>query len=118
MPYFVESTKRCIPNVMDGLNITPRKVMCYFLQKYKVTDPPEPIKIRDLASAVSCHCVYQHRDTSLERSIFLMARNYCGTNNLNLLEPHGYFGSRENVRLYFISKLNVYCWYCNVILIV
>uniref|UniRef100_A0A0A9CVG2 DNA topoisomerase (ATP-hydrolyzing) n=1 Tax=Arundo donax TaxID=35708 RepID=A0A0A9CVG2_ARUDO len=97
VPYFVETAKRCIPNLMDGLNITPRKVMCCLLEKDdKDENYGKQRTISDLASFVSQNCGYLHRLQSIESSIFSMAKNFCGTNNLNLLEPIGLFGSRDD----------------------
>ena len=38
--------------------------------------------------------VYQHGEQSLNQTIVSMAQDYVGSNNLNLLQPNGQFGTR------------------------
>ena len=42
---------------------------------------------------VSEHSVYHHGEASLTAAIVNMAQTYVGSNNINLLEPNGHFGS-------------------------
>ena len=81
---------RSIPNLMDGLKPSLRKILfsCF---KRKLT---EEIKVAQLAGYVSENAAYHHGEASLNGTIVNMAQNFCGTNNLNLLEPIGQFGTR------------------------
>ena len=38
---------------------------------------------------------YNHGEQSAEDTIINMAQDFVGSNNLNLLEPHGQFGTRD-----------------------
>ena len=45
-------------------------------------------------SYVSEHAAYHHGEASLTSTIINMAQTFVGTNNINLLEPSGQFGTR------------------------
>lgn len=47
-----------------------------------------------LTGYVAEHSAYHHGEVSLSSTIIGMAQNYVGSNNLNLLEPVGQFGTR------------------------
>nr|CAG8608942.1 9520_t:CDS:2 [Entrophospora candida] len=59
-------------------------------------DLKEQIKIPILAAYVSEHTEYHHSITSLYSTIIGLAQNFVGSNNINLLEPIGQFGSRKD----------------------
>ncbi|CAG8574232.1 177_t:CDS:10 [Acaulospora morrowiae] len=81
---------RSIPSVLDGLKPGQRKVLfCCF--KRNLT---KEIKVIQLAGYVSEHSAYHHGEASLHSTIVTMANNFIGSNNVNLLEPSGQFGSR------------------------
>ena len=83
---------RTIPNVMDGMKPSQRKVMyTAFRRKYK-----ETVKVVQFAGAVLETAAYHHGDAALQGAIIAMARRYCGSNNVNLLHPDGQFGSRHS----------------------
>lgn len=52
------------------------------------------IKVGQLVGSVMEKAAYHHGDTSLSMTIVNMAQNYVGSNNINLLEPRGQFGTR------------------------
>jgi DNA topoisomerase-2 len=52
------------------------------------------IKVAQLGGAVSEKSCYHHGEASLYGAIVNMAQNYMGSNNINLLEPNGQFGTR------------------------
>ncbi|CAG8482548.1 2580_t:CDS:10 [Diversispora eburnea] len=81
---------RSIPSMLDGLKPGQRKVLfgCF---KRKLN---KEIKVIQLAGYVSEHSAYHHGEASLHSTIITMANNFIGSNNLNLLEPSGQFGSR------------------------
>lgn len=81
---------RSIPSICDGLKISQRKILyCSF--KRNLTNE---IKVAQLSGYVSEKAMYHHGENSLQGAIINMAQNYIGSNNLNLLEPRGQFGSR------------------------
>ena len=52
------------------------------------------IKVAQLAGYVSEHSAYHHGEASLNGAIVNMAQNFVGSNNINILEPNGQFGTR------------------------
>ena len=81
---------RSIPNMVDGLKTSLRKILfCAF--KRKLTSE---IKVAQFSGYVSEHSSYHHGEASLNGAIVNMAQNYVGSNNINLLEPNGQFGTR------------------------
>ena len=83
--------ERSIPNVMDGLKISQRKVLFGCFKKNLVD---KEIKVAQLAGYVSEQASYHHGEASLQSTIIGMAQNFVGSNNINLLQPNGQFGSR------------------------
>ena len=81
---------RSIPNAIDGLKISLRKIL-YAAFKRKLTSE---IKVAQFSGYVSEHSAYHHGEASLNGAIVNMAQTYVGSNNINLLEPNGQFGSR------------------------
>lgn len=81
---------RSIPCVLDGLKPAQRKVI-YGLQKRPGNREG---KVNDLAGYISLNTAYHHGDQLLVMTIVLMAQDFVGSNNLNLLFPLGNFGSR------------------------
>ena len=81
---------RSIPNLMDGLKISLRKILfCAF--KKRLTNE---IKVAQFSGYVSENSLYHHGEESLNKAIVGMAQNFIGSNNINLLFPSGQFGSR------------------------
>jgi DNA topoisomerase-2 len=81
---------RSIPNLMDGLKISLRKILFSSFKKRLTTE----IKVAQFSGYVSEHSCYHHGETSLNETIVGMAQNFIGSNNINLLYPAGQFGSR------------------------
>ena len=79
---------RSIPNMVDGLKISLRKIL-FSAFKRKLTSE---IKVAQFSGYVSEHSAYHHGEASLNGAIVNMAQNFVGSNNINLLEPHGQFG--------------------------
>ena len=84
--------ERSIPNMMDGLKISLRKILFAAFKK-KLT---KEIKVAQFSGYVSEHSGYHHGEASLNGAIVGMAQNYVGSNNINLLLPNGQFGTRLN----------------------
>jgi DNA topoisomerase-2 len=81
---------RSIPNLMDGLKISLRKILFSAFKKNLKTE----IKVAQFSGYVSEHSGYHHGEASLNAAIVGMAQNFVGSNNINLFEPNGQFGSR------------------------
>jgi DNA topoisomerase II len=81
---------RSLPNVMDGLKPSQRKIFWAALKKNLSSE----IKVAQLAGYVSEVAAYHHGEASLNGAIINMAQNFVGSNNLNLLVPNGQFGTR------------------------
>ena len=83
-------TKRSIGSLFDGLKPSQRKILfaCFKRKLYS------EIRVAQLAGYVSENAAYRHGEASLQGAIIGMAQNYVGSNNINLLEPNGQFGTR------------------------
>ena len=88
--YAQESVARAIPELLDGLKPSQRKVL-YSCFKRKLKND---IKVAQLAGYVSEHSAYHHGEMSLQKCIVAMAQDFVGSNNINLLFPSGQFGTR------------------------
>ena len=88
--FSVADCVRSIPNVLDGLKPSQRKVL-YSCNKRNLK---EEIKVAQLAGYVSEHSAYHHGEMSLTMTIVNLAQNFVGSNNINLLFPAGQFGTR------------------------
>jgi DNA topoisomerase-2 len=81
---------RSIPNLMDGLKTSLRKILYSAFKKNLTTE----IKVAQFSGYVSEHSGYHHGEASLNGAIVGMAQNFVGSNNINLLLPNGQFGTR------------------------
>lgn len=79
---------RSIPNMVDGLKTSLRKIL-YSAFKRKLTSEIKVAQFTGYVSETSC---YHHGEQSLNTTLIGMAQNFTGSNNINLLEPHGQFG--------------------------
>ncbi|KAJ1611468.1 DNA topoisomerase II, partial [Cryptosporidium canis] len=106
-------TTRSIPNLLDGLKPGQRKVLFAAFKK-KLNNE---LKVAQLAGYVAEHSAYHHGESSLQSTIVNMAQNFVGSNNLNLLEPCGQFGSRKeggkdaSAARYIFTKLSKWTRY-------
>jgi DNA topoisomerase-2 len=82
--------ERSIPNLIDGLKISTRKIIYSAFKK----NLNNSIKVAQFSGYVSEHSGYHHGEESLNKAIVGLAQNYVGSNNINLLKPEGQFGSR------------------------
>ena len=82
--------ERSIPNMMDGLKISLRKILYSAFKKNLTSE----IKVAQFSGYVSEHSGYHHGEASLNAAIVGMAQDYVGSNNINLLMPNGQFGTR------------------------
>lgn len=81
---------RSIPNLMDGLKTSLRKILFSAFKKRLTSE----IKVAQFSGYVSEQSCYHHGEESLNKAIVGMAQNFVGSNNINLLYPSGQFGSR------------------------
>ncbi|XP_029170014.1 DNA topoisomerase 2 isoform X2 [Nylanderia fulva] len=81
---------RSIPNMIDGFKPGQRKVIYTCLKR----NDKREIKVAQLAGSVAEHSAYHHGETSLMATIINLAQNFVGSNNINLLQPIGQFGTR------------------------
>ena len=88
--FSVADVKRSIPHMVDGLKPSQRKVIFGCLKRGLTQE----IKVAQLSGYISEVSAYHHGEASLQGAIIGMAHNYMGSNNINLLEPCGQFGTR------------------------
>ena len=81
---------RSIPNLMDGLKISLRKILFSAFKMNLTTE----IKVAQFSGYVSKESGYHHGEASLNAAIVGMAQNFVGSNNINLFMPNGQFGTR------------------------
>ena len=86
-----DDTSRSIPNIMDGFKPSQRKIMYGSILRKLYKDE---VKVAQLSGFVSDKASYHHGEASLMGAIIGMAQNYVGSNNINILEPEGQFGTR------------------------
>ena len=81
---------RSIGNCIDGLKVSQRKILfsCFKRKLYS------EIRVAQLSGYVSEHASYHHGEASLQGAIVGMAQKFVGSNNINLLQPNGQFGTR------------------------
>ncbi|XP_053728166.1 DNA topoisomerase 2-alpha isoform X2 [Synchiropus splendidus] len=88
--YSNSDNERSLPCLVDGLKPGQRKVLfCCFKRNDK-----REVKVAQLAGSVAEMSAYHHGETSLMMTIVALAQNFVGSNNLNLLQPLGQFGTR------------------------
>ncbi|XP_013188614.2 DNA topoisomerase 2 [Amyelois transitella] len=81
---------RSIPSMIDGLKPGQRKVIFTCIKR----NDKREVKVAQLAGSVAEHSAYHHGEQSLAMTIVNLAQNYVGSNNVNLLQPRGQFGTR------------------------
>lgn len=88
-----DDVTRSIPFVGDGLKPSQRKIIyaCVKRNLYKTE-----MKVAQFSGSVAEIACYHHGEASLNSAIIQLARDFVGTNNVNILQPIGMFGTREN----------------------
>ncbi|XP_050387948.1 uncharacterized protein LOC126804756 [Argentina anserina] len=81
---------RSIPSAMDGLKPGQRKVLYVCCLR----NDKREVKVAQLAASVAEKSAYHHGEQSLQQTIVALAQNFVGSNNINLLQPLGQFGTR------------------------
>ncbi|KAF7085409.1 hypothetical protein CFC21_088844 [Triticum aestivum] len=83
--------ERSIPSMVDGFKPGQRKILFCSFKKNLVKES----KVAQFIGYVSEHSAYHHGEQSLASTIVGMAQDFVGSNNINLLEPRGQFGTRN-----------------------
>ena len=81
---------RSIPNIMDGLKTSLRKILYTGFKRKLVRE----IKVAQFSGSVSELSCYHHGEASLNGAIKGLCQDFVGSNNINLFEPKGQFGTR------------------------
>ena len=103
--FSIYDNERSIPNLMDGLKISLRKIL---YAAFKKGGLKTEIKVAQFSGYVSEHSAYHHGEASLNAAIVGMAQNFVGSNNINLLEPNGQFGTRVSGGDYSASERYIF----------
>ncbi|URE07085.1 hypothetical protein MUK42_20585 [Musa troglodytarum] len=83
--------QRSIPSMVDGLKPGQRKILfCSFKRNFV-----KQAKVAQFIGYVSEKSAYHHGEQSLATTIIGMAQDFVGSNNINLLQPEGQFGTRH-----------------------
>ena len=90
--FSVYDCERSIPNLVDGLKTSLRKILYCAFKRRLTTE----VKVAQFSGYVSEHSEYHHGEASLNGAIIGLAQNFVGSNNINLLMPNGQFGTRLN----------------------
>ncbi|GKD83571.1 DNA topoisomerase 2-like protein [Tanacetum coccineum] len=77
--------------MVDGLKPGQRKILFCAFKKPIIQE----IKVAQFSGYVSKHSAYHHGEASLVGTIIGMAQIYVGSNNINLLQPNGQFGTHQ-----------------------
>jgi DNA topoisomerase-2 len=100
---------RTIPSVVDSFKPGQRKAIYTLLRRGESSGE---VKVSSLSGEVITHAAYHHGNVSLENTIITLSQNFSGSNNYNLLEPIGQFGTRLNkdasAARYIFTKLSKY----------
>ncbi|GJT10233.1 DNA topoisomerase 2 [Tanacetum coccineum] len=89
--YAIADIQRSIPSMVDGLKPHQRKILFYAFKKPII----QTTQVNHFCSYVFEHSPYDvEGEASLVGTIIGMAQNFVGSNNVNLLQPDGQFGTR------------------------
>ena len=82
--------ERSIPNIMDGLKTSQRKILFSALKRNLKSE----LRVAQFAGYVSEHSGYHHGEASLNDAIVGMAQDFVGSNNVPWFVSQGQFGTR------------------------
>jgi DNA topoisomerase-2 len=88
--FFHDDCKRSIPNGLDGLKESQRKIV-YAAKKCNLK---EGRKVAQFGADVAKHTNYHHGEENLFKTIIKMAQSFTGSNNIPLFAEGGRFGTR------------------------
>jgi len=81
---------RSLPSLVDGLKPSMRKIVFAAFEK----GLKKEMKVAQFAGFVGERTCYHHGEASLMATIIGLAQDFVGSNNINILEPVGQFGTR------------------------
>ncbi|KAI3875654.1 hypothetical protein MKX03_035024 [Papaver bracteatum] len=90
--FSIADLQRSIPAMVDGLKPGQRKILFCCFKRNNFT---KEAKVAQFAGYVSEHSAYHHGEACLSDTIIRMAQDFVGSNNINLLQPNGQFGTRH-----------------------
>lgn len=89
--FSIDDCLRSIPNIMDGLKQSQRKILyAAFLKNLK-----KSFKVGQFSGYIAEKTNYHHGEDNLCGTIINMAQDFVGSNNIPLLSRDGQFGSRS-----------------------
>lgn len=88
LDYTLLSINRAIPNLMDGLKVSERKILWYALKYLR-----GEMKTAQMANDTANQMNYLHNEDILAATISAMAQDFPGSNNLPHLLGRGQFGT-------------------------
>lgn len=91
--FSIYDNQRSIPNVVDGLKPSQRKVLWVGLQELSRT---QKYKVAQFGSEVAKRAKYHHGEISLEQTVIGMAQTFVGSNNIAVFLEKGQFGTRNH----------------------
>lgn len=89
--------KRSIPKIFDGYKESQRKIICGAHKYFNIgpiNKQYDEERLGILDGYIISKLKYHHGDGILSDAIVKMAQNFVGTNNINVFEPEGQFGTR------------------------
>lgn len=92
--FSIYDNQRSIPNIIDGLKVSQRKIVYGSFLK-KIFTEKQQLKVANLGGSISDLTDYHHGEVSMCDTIVNMAQDFVGSNNVNLLVPLGQFGTRR-----------------------
>ena len=106
--FSIDNNIRSIPSMLDGLKPSQRKILYTLFKKNFKNE----VKVSQLSGDIISLASYHHGNFSIEQTIISMSQNFVVSNNLNLLDPIGQFGTRlfggkdASAPRYIFTKLN------------
>ena len=91
--YSIDNCRRALPNVVDGLKESVRKIF-YATELKNLKYSGKTIKVAQLAGFVAEKTSYHHGENCLLETITKMAQDFVGSNNIPLLYRGGQFGTK------------------------
>lgn len=91
--FSIEDCKRSIPNILDGLKESQRKVL-YSAIKKGLSYKSKSLKVAQFAGYIAEQTNYHHGEQNLYETITKMAQRFVGSNNIPILFNDGQFGER------------------------
>lgn len=89
--FSIYDCQRSIPNIIDGLKTSQRKVIHVALNTLNTKDK---YKVTQFANEVANKSKYHHGENSLVETVIGLAQTFVGSNNIALLAAKGQFGTR------------------------